>query len=354
MKKNDKKNNKGNAFIKLVLIIFIIILVVILGYEIIYEDILNENKLEIQSSSVSNNIFQLSGETENYSNHYYYDQLDEVGKIFYQGLEQNRENLKSGTYEIDFGTEFSNMLNEPDGDGKLKIAFQSAWNAFTYDYVDIFYIDITKLVLTTKTVSILGFATHKVNLSNRYNENYFESNILSEEDVRQKCTYIENARKRIISNIKGYSDYEKVKYIHDWMVDNFEYDYVSQNEDIYNVYGALANKKVVCEGYGRAYKYLLDGLGIENVLISGKATNSSGSTENHAWNYVKLNGKWYAVDVTWDDPIIKGGGKLTKELKYKNFLKGSNSFFSNHKEIGELSQNSIVYKFPTLERSDYN
>ena len=75
----------------------------------------------------------------------------------------------------------------------------------------------------------------------------------------------------------------------------------TKKNDIHNIYGALYNKKVVCEGYARTFKYILDGLGIENVLVSGTGTNSSGVTESHAWNYVKIDEKWYGVDVTWDD-----------------------------------------------------
>ena len=101
-------------------------------------------------------------------------------------------------------------------------------------------------------------------------------------------------------------------------------------------------------------KYLLDGLEIENVLVSGTATNSNNSTESHAWNYVKLNDKWYAIDVTWDDPIIKGGGVLSDKLRYQYFLKGADNFLKNHNENGYLSQNSMKFEFPKLDNKDYN
>ena len=76
-------------------------------------------------------------------------------------------------------------------------------------------------------------------------------------------------------------------------------------------------------------------------------------TESHAWNYVKIDEKWYAVDVTWNDPIIKGGAKPTNELKYEYLLKGSEKFFKNHTEDGYLSENSIKFVVPTLEKKDY-
>lgn len=50
-------------------------------------------------------------------------------------------------------------------------------------------------------------------------------------------------------------------------------------------------------------------MNIPCIIVIGKATNTKGQTENHAWNYVQINEKWYAVDCTWDDPVIVGNGK---------------------------------------------
>lgn len=261
--------------------------------------------------------------------------------------------MKSGNYKIDFGTQFNDLLNNENGEENLKIAFQSAWNAFTYDYADIFYIDVTKLVLTTQTTTIGTYSTHKVNLSNGDNANYFSEGITSREDIKEKERYIENIRNQFITQLENYSKVEQIKHVHDWLVDNLEYDTTYNNANNHDVYGAFAYKKVVCEGYARTFKYILDGLGITNVLVSGEATNSNNATESHAWNYVNIDGKWYAVDVTWDDPVITGGGKLTSKYKYMYFLKGSNDFFENHEEDGYLSKNSIKFEFPKLEKKNY-
>lgn len=385
MNKKNLKNNKGISLIELILLILIIILVVFLAYEILYVDLFditnkdnqsvdaisnivvnntknelttikdNENpkqNIEVIEPIMNENQYQIS-ESTNDINHYYYKQLDENAKIIYKAFEDNIENMKSGTYKIDFGTQFNSLLKSSDGEKKLNLAFQSAWNAFTYDYVDIFYIDVSKLILTTQTTSIAGFSTHKVSLSKDKHDTYFSDGINSEAEVIRREKYVQSVRNTIVSKLKGYSEYEQVKYINDWIVDNFEYDTTYKNSDIHNIYGAFANKKIVCEGYARTFKYILDGLGIENILVSGTATNSNGVTESHAWNYVKIDGKWYAVDVTWNDPIIKGGAKPTNELKYEYLLKGSEKFFKNHTEDGYLSENSIKFVFPTLEKKDY-
>ena len=61
----------------------------------------------------------------------------------------------------------------------------------------------------------------------------------------------------------------------------------------------------VCEGYARAFKVLCDKLGIPCVLVEGYARGSlMDQLQLHMWNYVQVDGKWYAVDTTWNDPRI--------------------------------------------------
>ena len=375
------RSNKGRGLAEFILLFLIIALVAFFIYEIVFVDLFDimkedKNPVDTISESIGNfvgNKFSNSKEQDNIEeikplintenntlqeyagNHYYYSQLDEYAKIIYKALEDNRENMKNGTYKIDFGNQFNKLLKRSDGEQKLNIAFQSAWNAYTYDYPEIFYIDVTKLILTTKTTSIGSFSNHKVSLSAEGNGNYYAEGITSHSELLYKEKQAQNVRDKIVSDLNGYSTYKQIKYVHDWLVDNLEYDTTyKQGDDGHSVYGALVKKRVVCEGYARTFKYILDGLNIDNVLISGTATNSNGSTESHAWNYVKLDNKWYAIDVTWDDPIIQGSGKLTNKLKYQYFLKGKNQFLKNHVEEGYLSDNSIKFKFPELSSSNYD
>ena len=66
--------------------------------------------------------------------------------------------------------------------------------------------------------------------------------------------------------------------------------------------GLLQDGTAICLGYASTFQLLMDLLGIECITVVGA---SFGSSEDHAWNMVKLDGAWYCVDVTWDDP---GGG----------------------------------------------
>ena len=62
-------------------------------------------------------------------NDFYYNQLDQYGKIIYDAIKNNKENMKTGTYKIDFGRQFNDLLHEENGEQILNTAFQSAWNA---------------------------------------------------------------------------------------------------------------------------------------------------------------------------------------------------------------------------------
>lgn len=72
--------------------------------------------------------------------------------------------------------------------------------------------------------------------------------------------------------------------------------------------GTAGNEGPVCESYSRAMKVLCDRKGIPCVLLSGAARYSTDTpAEEHMWNYVQMeNGLWYAIDVTWNDPVVAG------------------------------------------------
>ena len=286
-------------------------------------------------------------------NNYFYNQLDEYGKIIYNAIKDNKENMKTGTYKIEFGTQFNDLLHESNGEQVLNTAFQSAWNAYTYDYMDIFYIDVEKLTLTTTTTSIAGFSTYTVDLSNGENASYLKDNFNSQIIINSTLSSLEAMKNEVGRQLENYSTIDKVRQVHNWLIENVEYDIDLSNDEPYTIVGALTDGEAVCEGYARSFKYIMDGLNIPCVLVSGIGMNSDGEIESHAWNYVQIDGKWYAIDVTWDDPIIIGNGYLTEELQYKHFLKGSRTFFQTHTEDGYITSNGMEFTFPELSEVDY-
>ena len=110
--------------------------------------------------------------------------------------------------------------------------------------------------------------------------------------------------KIISENIdESMSNFDKVMAIHDYMVLNTSYDwdafqnsYNSNTELSYGPYGTLVKHTGVCSGYSRSMKVLLNKIGIDCRCVSSDGMN-------HAWNMVKIDGEWYHMDCTWDDPV---------------------------------------------------
>ena len=71
---------------------------------------------------------------------YFYNQLEEPSQTIYKAFESNKENMKSGTYRVELGDSFSNILNNTNGQEELGRYYQSAIEAYTYDNPEIFYL----------------------------------------------------------------------------------------------------------------------------------------------------------------------------------------------------------------------
>lgn len=312
-----------------------------------YKDPLEE--LERLQEEQNLNNYQ-SSQTVNVNN-FYYEQLDEYGKIIYDRLYENINKLKTGTYEADFGTEFNDLLHEENGTEVLNNSFQLAINALTFDNTDLFYIDVTKINLLTEITTRAFSTTYRVKIGGN-GQSYLADGFWDEEYVDIALGYVEDIKNNIISKTTGKDRVEQIKIVHDYLVDTVEYD-LEAGSNIYNIYGTLIDKRAVCEGYARAFKYILDDLEIPTVIACGLAKNSAGVTETHAWNYVQLeNGQWYAIDVTWDDPVIIGSGIISDSIKYQYFLKGANKFFEDHFEDGNIV-GEADFEYPKLSVLDY-
>ena len=256
----------------------------------------------------------VDGEYVGKLDNYYYNQLDTYAKVLYKTILDNADKLKNEDYEIKVSSVLSNIMKEADGKDKINLAFQNAWNALRLDHPEIFYINVENIYLTTKTTTYGKKATYEFFLN-------------SKKDGTTVNTYANSYE----------SEIKKKK------------DQIIPNTSI------MIEKKAVCEGYAKTFKYLLDELNIPCVIICGSVTDDDGNVERHAWNAVYLEGKWYAIDTTWDDPIIIGNGKLTNNLKYRYFLNGSTQIKKNHEQNGRLSDdvNEIEFKYPELSVDDY-
>ena len=302
----------------------------------------NDNKTSAETITTNDNRYR-----------HLYEQLDDTAKKIYDKLYESRENMKTGTYRIDFGNEFQILLSQADGESKLKKEYQSAIETLIYENPEIFYLNATSMYINIEKVIKITSTKYNVYIDNGSKPNYLAEGFNSKEDIDTYQTKIEKVRDYIVKNIKDKNDYEKIKLTHNYLRDTINYESTISKNNIYDIYGALVLRECVCEGYAKAFQYIMNEVGIDNVIVIGTGTNSMGKTENHAWNYVKLDKKWYAVDVTWDDPMLIGDGIIPEKSKYKYFLKGSKTMNENHFISGKFTDGGQTFTYPTLSVEDY-
>ena len=127
------------------------------------------------------------------------------------------------------------------------------------------------------------------------------------------------------------TDREKVFYVHEWLVQNIAYDREHLSDDVqddHNLRGALLEGTAVCDGYAKTYALTLRKLGITGVLVTSKDIG-------HAWNMVELDGNWYQVDCTWDDPV--DGSDQLGYCMHKHLLCTTEEMNTNHNDDGDDS-----------------
>lgn len=112
--------------------------------------------------------------------------------------------------------------------------------------------------------------------------------------------------------------YEQILYLHDYLVRNT--DYKLNAPHCYDAYGCLILHKAVCAGYAAAFQVLIQKLGVECGRTSGWSSSEITGKASHEWNYVKLDGAYYYIDVTWDAPIVNGGC-INDNLSHDFFLR---------------------------------
>lgn len=165
-------------------------------------------------------------------------------------------------------------------------------------------------------------------------------------DVTVSDSSLERKADLVVGQIitKDMTEYDKAKAIHDWLVKNVEYDRSSPiNEASYTADGVFDNHVAVCDGYAKAFLVLAERSGLEALRVTGTAVNGSGSTENHAWNQVKIDGKWYNVDVTWDDPIVSAD--YGDNMRYVYFLIPDSELNKDHTPLS--AKNACTAPQPT-------
>ncbi|WP_010302293.1 transglutaminase domain-containing protein [Kurthia senegalensis] len=139
------------------------------------------------------------------------------------------------------------------------------------------------------------------------------------------------------------TDVEKVKALHDYVVTHTIYASEGLQTSQYTPYTILAEGKGVCQAYALLTYRLLQEAGIENMYVTGY------TDESHAWNLVQLDGRWYHLDTTWDDPVyatayLEKFPELYSTVSYAYFLLSDDSMMQDH---------TIDAGYPARAKQDY-
>lgn len=110
------------------------------------------------------------------------------------------------------------------------------------------------------------------------------------------------------------TDYEKLRYIHDWLVENTTYSNTGEEFES-EADGPIVYGQALCEGYSKAFMYLAQSLGYPCICSVGVA-----NLDDHMWNMVMIGRNWYNVDVTWDDPDNPDDTNEGTDLRHDYFL----------------------------------
>ena len=203
-------------------------------------------------------------------------------------------------------------------------------------------IDVSELGLTRDDIdngavkSIINSHPEFISLSGGYTYWTSGSSI-----TKIQFTYLTNAKEEqqeldaALQEVKskidtsGMSDEEIVLAYHEYLTSTVAYAYedyfngtIAANHG-YDMYGALVKHSCVCQGYAETMFYLLREAGLSCAIAS------SGNI-NHAWNIVKIHGKWYHIDATWDDPVWDMPGRSYHDYFLVSFDTMNKNTLINH------------------------
>ncbi len=207
---------------------------------------------------------------------YYYSELSDREKAAYMLLYDGVKNLQK---EIIFRGLFLS-----DREKKRIVHAVASDNPFLY-YFNQTYLPVKESILETVLTP-----------------QYF----CTKEDVKAYNKKIENVVNRMMVKLQlsGASESEKVQRVHDYFCKNIQYDFDSLNDNStrslflsHSIIGVFAKHKGVCEGIAKAFKLILNTAGVKCIVVSGLGGLDGGS---HSWNIVKIDGKCYHIDLTWD------------------------------------------------------
>lgn len=144
---------------------------------------------------------------------------------------------------------------------------------------------------------------------------------------------------KLVRPAAGMNEIEKLHYIHNFICENVRYDKLKKQYS-HEIIGPLGQGVGVCEGIAKSFKILCDTLGIWCIIAISEANPEKGIKYRHAWNVVKIDGKYYHIDATFDNSLTAGEA----DIRYDYFRLSDKQIFRDHEPV--------IWNVPGCEDSD--
>ena len=145
--------------------------------------------------------------------------------------------------------------------------------------------------------------------------------------LRGQISAMETRRARLIRPVSDRSEEEKLLYVHDFICGNVRYDKLKK-EYSHEIIGPLGQGVGVCEGIAMTVKLLCDGLGVWCVVAISDNNPEKGIKYRHTWNVVRLGGRYYHLDATFDNSLGEPG-----QVRYDYYLLSDRQLFRDHEPV---------------------
>lgn len=281
---------------------------------------------------------------------YFESQLvNDIQKGFYHCLDamSQSEEFLLGRLEYDVFPSVVKVADIQDflaGSTSLLTDFGAAKEAYFLDHPAPFGVDADALSLSVGTKG----DTYAVSIGTGRRDTYLvEGHAKNEAEVRSASDDLADAIFEIAAEAADKSDYEKAYIAAERVAEKADYGFAEDDPKkapyVRSPYGALVLGKAVCEGYAKAYKAVLDEMGVPCVLVNGYLLSDEGSYEPHLWTDVEIDGAWYMVDPTLCDSL---------GLE-RAFLVPLDEASVDHKEDGVVGASSFRFSYPSLFPNSY-
>lgn len=162
--------------------------------------------------------------------------------------------------------------------------------------------------------------------------------LFNKDRIKEHRQAMESRVKKLARQAASLSERDRELFIHDFILDNVKYDKLKK-EYSHEIIGALGNGVAVCEGIAKAVKILCDELNIWCIVALSENNPEKGIKYRHAWNVIKIDGKYYHLDATFDNTLSK-----SDLPRHDYFNLSDRQIFRDHEPV--------IWKVPECTDSD--